>query len=462
VLAGFFGGAAAAVKYPALVFVVLPLLVETVLRKLGLRGAGRVEWVGPRQFGQAAVAVVLLLIGGAVGGGLWYAKNARLTGNPVYPLLASRLGGETRTPEKDARWVKAHAVPQDKEGRRFSLVQLWSKVRDLVIGHPGGGEFASPLLFPLAVLGCVYVVQQWWLHPRTKSALLFPLLAIGLSAFIFIAWFLLTHRLERFLVPALPLVALLAGFGYVYAKDEAGAVVARTFLAVGLIYSLMFISRFDLKADARWFVALHHLRTDPVQSDNPNKPTLQRLSLAERWLNQHLEPGDGVLLVGGARVWDLTGKTQGVNVYYNTCFDDCVLLNWRADKKTVEEFREEFSARDVKYVCVDWLELSRYLSEGNYGYDRRFSVKDSLRLFNNFENTRLLKQEARLGPEIEFLGEAKRPAQVIYRVLTRAEASAAAAEAAAERARQKAATKNIKPTPKAAPPKSANQSRTSD
>ena len=41
-------------------------------------------------------------------------------------------------------------------------------------------------------------------------------------------------------------------------------------------------------------------------------------------------------------------------------------------------------------------------------------------------------------------------------------ADADAAAAAAERARQKAATKNIKPTPKAAPPKSANQSRTSE
>lgn len=456
VLAGFFGGAAAAVKYPALVFVVLPLVVETVLRKLGLRGAGRVEWVGLRHFGNAAVAIVLLFIGGMLGGGLWYAKNARLTGNPVYPLLASRLGGETRMPEKDARWVKAHAVPQDAQGRRFTLAQLATKIRDFAIGNDGEGRLASPLLVPLALLGCVYVVQQWWLLPRAKSAsLMFPLLAIGLVGFIFAAWFLITHRLDRFLVPALPLLALLAGFGYLFAKEGAGSAVARTFLAVGLLYSLMFIAL--ATPETRWLVALNHLRSDPLLSDDPKRPLPQRLTPAQRWLNQHISGGEGVLMVGGASVWDLNGKTQAVNVYYNTCFDDCLLLDWRDGKKPdeVEKFREEFQSRGVNYVCVDWVELKRYLQPGNYGYDRRFSAKNSLRMFNNFENTLVLKTEARLGPEIDFLGEAKRPAQVIYRVLT-------AAEAAAERARQKEATKNIKPTPKAAPPKSANQSRKSD
>lgn len=457
VLAGFFGGAAAAVKYPALIFVVLPLVVETMLRKLGLRGSGRVQWVGPQQIRHAAIALLLLFIGGIAGGSLWYLKNARQTGNPLYPLLVSRFGGETRTIEKDARWVKAHAVPQDENGRFFTVAQLLSKVRELSIR----GEFASPLLLPLGLLGSAYLVKQCWRRPRRIHApLLFPLLALALSGFIFIAWFLITHRLERFLVPALPLVALLAGFGYLFTKELAGSTVARAFFAVGLIYSLLMVAGFGAKADARWFVALNHLRTDPLQSENPNQPTIQRLSHSERWLTQNLKADEAVLLVGGAQVWDLPGKTQGVNVYYNTCFDDCVLFNWRKEKKTVEEFREEFASRNVKYVVVDWAELRRYLSPGNYGYDRRFSAKDSLRQFNNLENTRLLKQVTRIGREEEFLGEAKRPQQVIYRVLTKEEAAADAA--AAERARQKAATKNIKPTPKAAPPKSANQSSTSE
>lgn len=471
-LAGFFGGAAAAIKYPALVFVVLPLVIETTLRKLGLRGSARVAWVGPRQLVNAALALVLLAIGGALGGGLWYAKNAQLTGNPVYPLLASRFGGETRTPEKDARWVKAHAVPRDEQGHRFGISQLTSKVRILAIGDKliiPEGTFASPLLTPLVILGAIYVVQNWWAQPRRKQ-LLFPLLALALAAFIFVAWFLITHRLDRFLVPALPLLALMAGFGYLFVKEQGGAAIARIFLGVGLLYSVLFLVQFGSAADTRWFVSLAHLRTDPPSGERGANPvlrtsnTVQRISPVERWLQDRLKPDEAVLLVGGARVWDLPGKTQAVNVYYNTCFDDCVLLDWRAGKKPdeVEKFRAEFQSRKVRYVCVDWGELERYLGPGNYGYDRRLTTKDSLRLFNNLENTRLLKVEAKLGAELPFLGQAKRPRQVIYRVLTPAEAAADAAAAAAERARQKAATKNIKPTPKAAPPKSANQSRTSE
>jgi hypothetical protein len=260
----------------------------------------------------------------------------------------------------------------------------------------------------------------------------------------------------------MPLVALLAGFGYAWAKEHAGATVARLFLGIGLLYGVLVLTGFSAMVDARWFVALQYLREDPVISNEPIDLALVRSTPAERWLNEHLRGNEAVLLVGGARVWDFNGKSQVPNIYYNTCFDDCVLLNWRAGKKTseVEKFREEFTSRNVKYVCVDWRELQRYLSPGNYGYDRRFVPKDSLSMFNNWENSRLLKQEISFG-EQEFLEYAKRPSQVIYRVLTTAEASADAAAAAAER-RQKAATKNIKPTPQAAPPKSANQSRQSD
>ncbi len=454
-LAGFFAGAGAAVKYPAAIFVVMPLVIETLLRKFRLRGGQAAQVSHLEKLRQAAIAMVLLLIGGLAGSGLWYAKNAMLTGNPVYPLLAKTLGGETRTPEKDARWVKAHAVPEDKAGRRFTVADVIQRASSFAIRSP----LASPLLVPLALCGCLAVLQQWRSKSRQSQTIeRFARLAVGLVAFNFVAWYLLTHRIDRFLVPALPLLALLAGFGYAWLKDNAGSAIARTFLAVGLLYSVLVLTGFAAVVDARWFVALKYLREDPVISNDPMDLALLRLTPAEHWLNERLTGDGGVLLVGGACVWDLNGKSQATNVYYNTCFDDCVLLNWRSGKKTVEEFREEFTKRNVKYLCVDWNELRRYMSEGNYGYDRRFSAKDSLSLFNNFEHTRLLKQEISFGEEREFLGFAPRPSQVIYRVLTAAEA---ASEAAAER-RQKAATKNIKPTPQAEPPKSANQSSTSE
>ncbi len=466
ILAGFLGGAAAAVKYPALVFVVVPMIVEMLLRKLGVRGTKRVKYVGLRQFSQAAVAMVLLLVGVVAGGGLWYVKNAVQTGNPVYPLLVARLGGETRTPEKDARWVKAHAVPQDEQGRRYSLTQVVTAISNLGFR----GNFASPILLPLALLGCWGVVRIWLRQSATTtSSIRFPLLAIGLCAFVFAAWFLITHRLERFLVPALPLVALLAGFGYVYAKEQAGSTIARGFLGVGLVYCWMFIAGLGATADVRWFTALTHLRSDPVEAVGPREnASPQRLSPAQRWLAKHLAGDDAVLMVGGASVWDLPGRPRQSNVYYNTCFDDCLLVDWLAGKSAAEDQRAAFESQRVKYVCVDWGELRRYRSAGNYGYDLRFSPVQ----LDELVRSRVLKEETRFGADATVKDNKRpRPPQQIYRVLTSAEATADASAAAAAAAdalsrenvsRQKAASKNIKPTPKAAPPKSANQSRKSD
>ena len=460
VLAGFFAGAGAAVKYTALIFAALPLFVETTLRRLGLRGAKKVDFVGPRQFAAAAAGILLLTLGLAAGGGLWYVKNKIQTGNLIYPLLASRLGGETRTPEKDARWVKAHAVPQDERGNRFTPSQLMAGVADLAFRN----RYASPLLIPLALLGSVLAFKQWWRRSAADHPLArFPLLSIGLVAFIFGAWYLLTHRIDRFLVPTLPLLALLAGFGYVYVKEQAGSTVARAFVIVGLVYSGMMIGATFLTADIRWFVALAHLRADPVPEARADALVITRLKPAERWLNDRLKGDEAVLMVGGADVWDLNGQTRAVHVYYNTCFDDCLLFDWRAGKKTADDFRSEFSSRNVKYVCVDWEELARYLSKGNYGYDARLKAESSLSLMQNFEKVKLLRHEIQFGEVSSHWGvfteKPRRPKQVIYRVLTSAEATAAAE---AERERQQAAKKNIKPTPKAAPPASANQSRTSD
>ncbi|QDU25174.1 hypothetical protein ETAA8_02360 [Anatilimnocola aggregata] len=450
ILSGFFAGAASAIKYPALIFVVLPLFVETLMRKLGLRGTNRTSTFRLNRFGHAAMGLLLLLIGLFAGGSLWYVKNKVQTGNPFYPLLAKSLGGETRTPEKDARWVKAHAVPQDEQGRRFTLAQLYGGLSQFMFR----GANASPLLLPLLLLGCWSIVRQWlWHAPEQGPSLRFPLLAIGVFSFALAAWFLVTHRLERFLVPTLPLAALLAGYGYAYAKEQAGPLIARSFLFVGLVYSLIFTLGTWGVADPRWFVALQHLRSDPLHTDERN-PQPQRLSPAERWINDYVAIDEGVLLVGGARVWDLPGQPQRTNIFYNTCFDDCLFTNWTADKQP-EEQRAAFEERGVRYVSVDWSELRRYLSPGNYGYDPRFSAKQIDKLVAD----RVLKEEVRLGPDTQWKDKKRpRPPQQIYRVLTSAEATAAAAAA---RAGQKAATKNIKPTPTAAPPTSANQSKKS-
>jgi len=234
------------------------------------------------------------------------------------------------------------------------------------------------------------------------------------------------------------------GFGYHYAKEQAGSTLTRLFVGIGLLYSVMLIvetgihSRPKALADPRWFVALPTLRNDTLRP-------------AEEWLQEHLKGGDAVLMVGGAEVWDLPSRPKETTVYYNTCFDDCLLVEWLAGKSTPEEQRLALTEHNVKYVCVDFAALRRYRDKGNYGYDPRFTNK----FLNDLNRTRVLKIETLLGQEAAL--KAKRdPDQIIYRVLTSAEV--AAGEEAA-RALQKATQPKPKATPKAAPATSANQSK---
>ena len=74
-------------------------------------------------------------------------------------------------------------------------------------------------------------------------------------------------------------------------------------------------------------------------------------------------PADGgVLTVGDAAVFDLRPP-----VLYNTCFDDCI-FEQLVKGKTPGEIRAELAARHIAYVYVNWGEIDRYRSPGNYGF----------------------------------------------------------------------------------------------
>jgi hypothetical protein len=69
----------------------------------------------------------------------------------------------------------------------------------------------------------------------------------------------------------------------------------------------------------------------------------------------------GLLLVGDAQPFDLE-----VPVTYNTVFDDS-LFEQLARDRTPEEVRAALLERGISHVYVDWAEIARYRSPGNYG-----------------------------------------------------------------------------------------------
>lgn len=346
-LAGFLAGAAAACKYPGAAFAVLPLLAWTLWPAPSSERAGRLalRW-------KAALA---FLIAATLGGGAWYAKNAVLTGNPTYPMLYGVFDGKTRTPEKDAQWRKAHQVPHDQQGNAYSIGQLMNSAKTITLSD----KLASPLLLPLLA---VALISGFFTLRQGSTSARFPALPFVILLVITVAiWWLASHRLDRFLLPAWPFAALLAARGTTWSKLPAWRWTSGTILGLGLLYCFLAVAS-PLVGDNRWFVSLEQLRRDGPWSE----PMPQRVSPAHRWLNANVKPGQAVLLVGDAAPFDLEPVT-----YYNTCFDSCLLCDWMIDR-TVQERKRELEQRNIAWVYVDWNEIRRYQSPGNYGFDPRF------------------------------------------------------------------------------------------
>jgi hypothetical protein len=121
-----------------------------------------------------------------------------------------------------------------------------------------------------------------------------------------------------------------------------------------------------LQPDNRYFAPLEMLRRDDREL------SLQglRVESAHRWLNEHAQPGEKVLLLGDAEPFDLE-----LPAVYNTCFDDCQfarIFKGRSRAERLAALREE----KIAYVFCSWAHLSRYRSPANYGYTSEYPTPE--------------------------------------------------------------------------------------
>ena len=348
VLAGFCAGSAVACKYPPLLFLVVPLAIWVggigwLAGRIWRRVASAGDETPPDAefpWRKTATATVIFIAAAAVGCGLWFGKNLALTGNPTYPLLYRLFDGRTRTPEKDRQWTRVHAPQPDQQGRRFSLSELEEKATWLAWKAP----WNSVTIVPLALAA--------WLAPQSRrlvAALMLWML------FVFFAWWLLTHRLDRFLILLLPAGALLAGIGAMALPHLAWRIATLALVTWGLVMQFPVAT---IPADNRYFAPLEALRRDD--------PTLNyggdAVHPAHLWLNAHRDTVQRVLLVGDAEPFDLEVPTT-----YNTCFDDCQFARL-FQGRTREECLAALRAEGITHVFFHWTHLARYRSPGNYGY----------------------------------------------------------------------------------------------
>lgn len=317
ILAGFFAGSAAAVKYTAIPLLCVPLLVAVIALER------RFDWRSGLVFFAAAVAA----------GGLWHGKNLALAGNPVYPLAGQILGGATRTPEKITQWNSAHRTPPLSEtGIEAGRILLRS-------------EWLSPLLVPLAALA--WVNAKYRRHALWIAALL---------AYYFACWLLFTHRLDRFWVPALVLVAALAGLGATWSRLGAWRHVLTALLFWGLVANFLQMNYLNESTDAEENLPINFLFVSLDALRDATTPP------AHRYLNEDTPRGYSALLVGDAAPLDLKVPTL-----YNTCFDDVWYDTFIKDR-TRDERLAALREQKIAYIYVSWSDIHRYRSPGNYGF----------------------------------------------------------------------------------------------
>ena len=328
VLAGYLAGGAVATKYPAALFVLFPLAVWVTLTGNGQTDDARSATAGTISGGRSrAASLIVFLLAALVGCGLWFGKNWVQTGNPTYPLLYEVFDGKTWDAEKNLQWRGVHR-PHD-----FSAETLGRDLGRVALTSP----WLSPLIVPLAILA--------FIGAGRLARLRWGLLAY--VGFAVAAWWLLTHRIDRFWIPVLPIMALLAGAGACWNAARWWRTTLAALLLAGLGANFLVATMGQANA---WFVDLARLRTAPG-----------RIDPWHAYFNARAD-GGRLLAVGDAAVFDLT-----MPVLYNTCFDDCIFEQLVRDK-TAAQVRAELAARQIEYVYVDWREIERYREPGNYGF----------------------------------------------------------------------------------------------
>lgn len=322
---GFFVGSACACKYPALGLIAAPLGLVALTFPAGSGATGshlrlrRVGWF------------TLLLL---VACGPWFAKNAVLAGNPVYPLAGSFFGGRTLTPEKIEQWDRGHAR------QPISIASAGETLRRLGWGWRTQGL----LLVPLAAVGLVAARRMTitvWL--------------VVLAALAFLVWWGLSHRVPRFLIPVFPAVLVLGGLGWEAIRQRLHGKLALGLLGFGIALNGIMIAG-PLLGDSRLLVELSHLRADEPQVERTT-----RLPPQVYWVNTNLPQDARLLLVGDAAAFDYE-----LAVDYATTFDRSPLVDVVSNGEPAG-WPAEFKRARWTHVLVDWKEIARL--RGSYGFD---------------------------------------------------------------------------------------------
>jgi hypothetical protein len=332
----------------------------------------------------------------AVTFGPWVAKNCVTTGNPIYPLLYQVFDGRNWTEQKNEKWEWGHRVsllcalglqrPPAGQDYNHDDPQISLSLRRLnenIVDVTAQADWQSPLVFGFAPLAFL------WPGRRRQSLVLWLFVL-----FLFLQWWLLTHRLDRFWLPILPIACVLAGAGITWNETASWKWVASLIVIVCVFFNFSFCTT-PLCGDNRYAARLdtHH---DPID-------------FTVNWMNRNLPEDAKVLAVGSADLFHLDRP-----LVYNTVFDDCIFEQWVRDR---EEAGNKLVQHGITHVYVNWQEIRRYREPGSYGYTDFVQPA----VFQELVQAGILRRVQAFG-EITETGEGgreKRPAGELFEVRAR-------------------------------------------
>ncbi len=335
-LMGLTAGGAAACKYPGLVLVVVPIVFSAGWAMCLTR-----RWHSSLRV-LAAIGLGLLLTCAP-----WYAKNSWQVGNPFFPLAAD-WGVGTLTSAQALQWEHAHQVPAFGNHGPYSLAALWDALQQTLLRS----NFLPPTLV------CLWLCGAWvvWRKPL-GFAQDWPKAWLLAGIWIWCVWWLATHRIDRFWMPALPLACGLAALGATWIAQRLSTSLATGLILLSLVYG-GFLTSSGAIGDNRFLVSLSALRSDAGSDELPG-----RLTRAIGWANETLTgPDVRLLLIGEAKAYDFR-----MPIVYATCFNTNPGETWLKGQ-TPEQQRENLHAAGITHVLIHWSELNRYRSPGNYGF----------------------------------------------------------------------------------------------
>ncbi|MDR2438213.1 MAG: hypothetical protein LBE12_02425 [Planctomycetaceae bacterium] len=331
-LTGFFAGSAAACKYPAMLFVVVPLAVFVA-----------VTTFGKSNFRTVITVVLIFTIGVSISCGGWYFKNYYYTGNPVYPLCFSIFGDSTGswTSDIDARWTRVHS-PHD-----FYPVTFFHDFWRVGLSSPWNAPLTIPffLLVFVTKLQCENLQRE---NLRWEKRRILYFLLVWL-VFVFVTWWFLTHRIDRFWLPAVPVLTLFAGIGATWCTEKYWKIMLNFLLILSCVYCFLVAGSPAPGKNNRFLASLSSMRSDPNIATH-----------WATWFNEHPPEHQGkILLIGEAKVF-----LYDIPVLYNSCFNETLLKEIAATSDPAKEFQRY----GITFILIDWGEIARFRSPGNYGY----------------------------------------------------------------------------------------------